>query len=75
MVEDRTMNDPDDRRSEWTQEMPRPTEQPRLVEYDWVNEHKPEKNIPIDLVEAILADLGEDEDDAPDVPRIGPRLN
>lgn len=57
------MTDRDDRRSEWTQELPRPTEQPRLVEYDWVSERKPEKQIPIDLVEAILAELGDDDDD------------
>lgn len=68
------MNDRDDRRSEWTQELPRPTEQPRLVEYDWVNERKPEKQIHIEIVEAILADLGDYDDDEAEEPT-GPGLH
>lgn len=55
------MYDPDDRRSEWTQELPRPTETPRLVEYEWVNQRKPEKGVSLEIIESVLANLGDDD--------------
>lgn len=58
------MYDTDDR-SEWTREAPRPTEKPQLVEYDWVHERKPEKQIPIEIIEAILAELDDEDEVTP----------
>lgn len=59
------MYDTDDR-SEWTDHQPpRPTEQPRLVEYDWVHERKQEKRVPIAIIDALLADLDDDTDGVP----------